>query len=121
MRQTPVRVKTEGDFQNFNRGGGVKGNTQSENRDRQQSMSDCLPKGLSFNPAKTTWEAFYLNFKSFAREKHWSSADCKLMYILEGKAAEYFANLHEREPDLPYYDVIKKMEARFAFRELQET
>ena len=123
VRQPSVRVKTEGDFQNFNRGGGVQGKTHSENRDRQQSRSDWLPKGLSFDPAKTTWEAFYLKFKSFAREKHWSSADCKskLMYILEGKAAEYFASLHEREPDLPYYDVIERMEARFAFRELQET
>ncbi|MCG7879650.1 MAG: zinc finger domain-containing protein, partial [Candidatus Thiodiazotropha endolucinida] len=26
-----------------------------------------------------------------------------------------------REPNLPYYDVISRMEARFAFRELQET
>ena len=43
------------------------------------------------------------------------------MYILEGKAAEYFASLHEREPDLHYYEVIERMEARFAFRELQET
>ena len=29
--QTPVRVKTEGDLQNFNRGGGVQGNTQGDN------------------------------------------------------------------------------------------
>ena len=84
MRQTPVRVKMEGDFQNFNRGGGVQGKIHSENRDRQQSRSNWLPKGLSLDPAKTTWEAFYLNFKSFAREKHWSSTDCKskLMYII---------------------------------------
>ena len=49
--------------------------------------------------------------------------ECKsnLIYVLEGKAAEFYANLHERESDLPYYDGIQRMEARFAFRELQET
>ena len=30
------------------------------------------------------------------------------MYILEGKVAEYFASLHEREPDLPYYGGSKE-------------
>ena len=68
MRQPSVRVKTEGDFQNFNRGGGVQGKTHSENRDRQQSRSDWLPKGLSFYPARIILEAFYLKFKSFARK-----------------------------------------------------
>ena len=34
--------------------------------------------------------------------KKWSSPECKsnLMYVLEGKAAEFFASLHEREPTL---------------------
>ena len=43
------------------------------------------------------------------------------MYVVEGKAAEFFAGLHKREPNLPFYDVVRRMETRFAFRELQET
>lgn len=90
---------------------------------KQQSKADWLPKSLYFDPSKTTWEAFYLKFHSYARDKHWSSQECKskLMYVLEGKAAEFFASLHEREPNLPFFDVVSRMESRFAFRELQET
>ncbi|MCG8044782.1 MAG: zinc finger domain-containing protein, partial [Candidatus Thiodiazotropha endolucinida] len=87
------------------------------------SKADWIPKSLYYDPIKTTWEAFYLKFHNYAREKHWTSEECKskLMYVFEGKASEFFATLHEREPNLPYYDVISRMEARFAFRELQET
>lgn len=90
---------------------------------RPQSKSEWLPKSLYFDPSKTTWEAFYLKFHNYARDKRWTSEDCKsnLMYVLEGKAAEFFASLHEREPNLPFYDVVSRMETRFAFRELQET
>ena len=60
--------------------------TSSRNR------SDQVPKSLCFDPTKTTWEAFYMKFDNYAREHHWSSQECKsnLMYILEGKAAEFF-------------------------------
>ena len=89
----------------------------------KQSSSDWLPKSLTFDPAKTTWEAFYLKFNNYADEKHWSADQCKtkLMYVLEGKASEFYATLHERSPKMEYYDVIAKMKARFAFRELAET
>ena len=40
---------------------------------------------------------------------------------MEGKAAEFFASVHAREPELPFYDIVRKLEAHFAFRELQET
>lgn len=95
----------------------------ASNQTKQQSKADWLPKSLYFDPNKTTWEAFYLKFHSYARDKHWSSQECKskLMYVLEGKAAEFFASLHEREPNLPFFDVVSRMESRFAFRELQET
>ena len=66
---------------------------------------------------------FCMKFDNYGREHHWSSQECKsnLMYILEGKAAEFFASVHAREPELPFYDIVRKLEARFAFRELQET
>ena len=64
-----------------------------------------------------------MKFDNYAREHHWSSQERKfnLMFILEGKAAEFFASVHECEPELPFYDIVRKLEARFAFRELQET
>ncbi|MEW8542881.1 MAG: hypothetical protein AB2693_05050, partial [Candidatus Thiodiazotropha sp.] len=89
----------------------------------RQNYPQQLPKSLYFDPAKTKWEAFYLKFNNYAREKNWSSDECKsnLMYVLEGKAAEFFASLHEREPTLPFFDIIRRLESRFGYRELQET
>ena len=40
------------------------------------------------------------------------------MYVLEKKATIFFASLNEREPNLPYYDLIDWIQTRFAFREL---
>ena len=86
-------------------------------------VNEWLSKSLYFDPSKTKWEAFYFKFDNYAKQKRWSSQECKsnLIYVLEGKAAEFYASLHEKESDLPYYDVIRRMEARFSFRELQET
>ena len=49
--------------------------------------------------------------------------ECKsnFVYVLEGVAAEYFAALNHREPDLPFFDVLSKMRGRFKGRESQET
>ena len=119
---TPANVKSEVDWPGDNAAssGKDKGDFSSSSK---QMKSDWLPKSLYFDPNKTTWEAFYLKFQNFAKEKNWSSVEAKskLMYVLEGRAAEFFASLHEREPDLPFYDVVRRMETRFAFRELQET
>ena len=48
--------------------------------------------------------------------------ECKsnFMYVLEGEAAEYFAAINQREPDLPFFDVLSKMRDRFKGRESQE-
>ena len=42
------------------------------------------------------------------------------MYVLDGKASEYFAALNEREPNLPFYDIFSRMEDRFTAMESQE-
>ena len=49
--------------------------------------------------------------------------ECKsnFKYVLEGEAAEYFTALNQREPDLPFFDVLTKMRDQFKGRELQET
>ena len=49
--------------------------------------------------------------------------ECKsnFKYVLEGEAAEYFAALNQREPDLPFFDVLSKMRDRFKGRDSQET
>ena len=40
---------------------------------------------------------------------------------LDGKASEYYALLVERNQDMAYMDLIRKLEKRFGFRELPET
>ena len=111
---------TPGSLGNTNQVGSSTTTPQSSNK---YTKSDWIPKSLYYDPNKTKWEAFKLKFLSYVTEKHWTSDECKskLLYILEGKAAEFYATLHEREPTLPFFDVLTKMEARFAFKELPET
>ena len=56
-----------------------------------------LPKDLSFDPSKSKWSHFYRQFEQYAKDKHWSSQECKsnLKYVLQGKAADYLAYLDE--------------------------
>ena len=70
-----------------------------------------LPKHLSFDPSKSKWSHFYRKFEQYAKDKHWSSQECKsnLKYVLQGKAADYLAYLNELVPNLPYYDLIMQM------------
>ena len=41
--------------------------------------------------------------------------------VVDGKASEYYALLVERNQDMAYMDLIRKLETRFGFRELPET
>jgi hypothetical protein len=41
--------------------------------------------------------------------------------VVDGKASEYYARLVERNQDMAYMDLIRKLETRFGFRELPET
>jgi hypothetical protein len=52
---------------------------------------------------KSNWKAFYAKFSRY------------------GKANEYYVLLVERNQEMVYMDLIRKLEKRFGFRELPET
>ena len=93
--------------------------TESEKRSvqylRQAAMQNTeqtvLPKSLYYSQS-SSWAEFYRKFLNYARDKQWSSQECKtyMGYVLEGKASEHFQFLTEQDPNLPYYDLLNKME-----------
>ena len=97
----------------------IQGQTESEKRSvqylRQAAMQNTeqtvLPKSLYFSQS-SSWAEFYRKFLNYARDKQWSSQECKtyMDYVLEGKASEHFQFLTEQDPNLPYYDLLSKME-----------
>ena len=97
----------------------MQGQTESEKRSvqylRQAAMQNTeqtvLPKSLHFSQS-SSWAEFYRKFLNYARDKQWSSQECKtyMGYVLEGKASEHFQFLTEQDPNLPYYDLLNKME-----------
>ena len=97
----------------------IQGQTESEKRSvqylRQAAMQNTeqtvLPKSLYFSQS-SSWAEFYRKFLNYARDKQWSSQECKtyMGYVLEGKASEHFQFLTEQDPNLPYYDLLNKME-----------
>ena len=102
-------------IQNFE----IQGQTESEKRSvqylRQAAMQNTkqtvLPKSLYFSQS-SSWAEFYRKFLNYARDKQWSSLECKtyMGYVLEGKAAEHFQFLTEQDPNIPYYDILIRME-----------
>ena len=97
----------------------MQGQTESEKRSvqylRQAAMQNTeqtvLPKSLHFSQS-SSWAEFYRKFLNYARDKQWSSRECKtyMGYVLEGKTSEHFQFLTEQDPNLPYYDLLNKME-----------
>ena len=97
----------------------IQGQTESQKRSAQylkqvalqEAEQVLLPKSLYFSQS-STWAEFYRKFLNYARDKHWSSQECKtnMGYVLEGKAAEYFHYINNQEPCLPYYDLLIRME-----------
>ena len=86
----------------------------------QNANFQSFPKYLSFDPSKSKWSDFYRKFEHYAKEKHWSSQECRsnLKYVLQGKAADYLAYLNELVPNLPYYDLIMQMEQHMESQDL---
>ena len=71
---------------------------------------------------KSNWKAFYAKFSRYAEVSEWTEEECRdqLCWCLDGKASEYYALLVERNQDMAYMDLIRKLEKRFGFRELQK-
>lgn len=97
----------------------TQGQTESQKRSAQylkqlalqEAEQALLPKSLYFSRS-STWAEFYRKFLNYARDKHWSSQECKtnMGYVLDGKAAEYFHFINNQEPCLQYYDLLIRME-----------
>ena len=81
-----------------------------------RGKSVSLPMSLKFD-GKSNWKALYAKFSRYAE------GECRdqLCWCLDGKASEYYALLVERNQDIGYMDLIRKLEKRFGFRELPET
>ena len=94
--------------------------THLSNYTDQNTNFQSLPKNLSFDPSKSKWSEFYRKFEHYAKDKHWSSQECKtnLKYALQGEAADYLAYLNELAPNLLYYDLIMQMEQHMESQDL---
>ena len=89
---------------------------------RGRGKSVSLPMSLKFD-GKSNWKAFYAKFSRYADVSEWTEGECRdqFCWCLDGKASEYYALLVERNQEMVYMDLIRKLEKRFGFRELPET
>ena len=97
----------------------TQGHTESQKRSAQYlkqvalqgTEQELLPKYLYFSQFPT-WAEFYRKFLNYARDMDWSAKECKknMGYVLDGRVAEYFHAINEQEPNLPYYDLVIRLE-----------
>ena len=101
------------------RGYGRREEYEGERGQRGRGKSVSLPMSLKFD-GKSNWKAFYAKFSRYAEVSEWTEGECRdqLCWCLDGKASEYYALLVERNQDMAYMDLIRKLEKRFGFREL---
>ena len=95
---------------------------EGERGQRGRGKSVSLLMSLKFD-GKSNWKAFYAKFSQYAEVSEWTEGECRdqLCWCLDGKASEYYALLVERNQEMVYMDLIRKLEKRFGFRELPET
>ena len=95
---------------------------EGERVQRGRGKNVSLPMSLKFD-GKSNWKAFYAKFSHYAEVSEWTEGECRdqLCWCLDGKASEYYALLVERNQEMGYMDLIRKLEKRFGFRELPET
>ena len=94
------------------------GNSGSHQRPAPKAI---LPRSITFN-GTGNWHAFFAKFTSFADDSNWNAQQRQnqLCWCLEGKASEYYASLVKREPNIQYFDIVFKLERRYAPQELPE-
>ena len=119
QQSTPFNTHFQNEFQQEFTNNTRAPNSLSNYTDQNTNVQS-LPKYLSFDPSKSKWSDFYRKFEHYAKDKHWSSQECKsyLKYVLQGKAADYLAYLNELVPNLPYYDLIMQMEQHMESQDL---
>ena len=108
-----VNRSQDGHGSQFYRGNG--------NRERGHRFFSA-PKSMIYD-GHGSWQAFIAKFNLYAEEYGWdlSHQRNQLCWCLGGSASEYFALLVKREPHLGYMDLVRKLEKRFASRELPES
>ncbi|MES9906418.1 MAG: hypothetical protein ABW168_27520, partial [Sedimenticola sp.] len=81
-----------------------------------------VPKSLMYD-GRGSWRAFYMKFSKYAEAQRWSAKECKdnLCWCLVDKASEFYANMAEKNQHIEYFDVIRKLERRFGYKDLPET
>ena len=81
-----------------------------------------IPKSLLYD-GTSNWQAFNAKFARYAEAQSWTAKTCKdyLCWCLEGKASEFYTLLIERDPNMEYFDIMRKLEKRFGFKDLPET
>lgn len=103
-------------------------NTQISRYSSSQKTTDAqkkmvnIPKAITYD-GRSSWQAFYTKFSKYAEVQHWSAKECKdyLCWCLDGKASEFYALLIERNRELEFFDLVRKLEKRFGYKDLPET
>ena len=74
-----------------------------------------VPRHISYD-GTWSWRSFFVRFTTFAQEQQWTGRQRKnnLCWCLQGKASNYFAMVMEREPNLEYFDSVRRLEKRFS-------
>ena len=80
-----------------------------------------LPKTISFD-GRGSWAAFYAKFQLYTERHNMSDSDKKyqLCLALEAEASKFMALVRESNPDIPYSDLVAKLEKRFALQDEPE-
>lgn len=96
--------------------------TSTRRRSRKHRGKPILPKNLTYD-GRGNFSAFKQKFESYADAYDWTNEDCKscLCWSLLGKASDFYAIITERDPDIPYYTLMTRMEKRFGDKDLDET
>ena len=89
---------------------------------RKRRESCALPRFLEYD-GKSSWLTFRRKFETLADAEDWTRQQRKdrLCWSLQGKAADYYAVITDREDDLTYSQLMKKLEYRFGMKDLAET
>ena len=94
---------------------------EGERGPRGRGKSVSLSMSLKFD-RKSNLKAFYVKFSRYAEVSERTEVECRdqLCWCLDGKASEYYALLVERNHDMAYKDLIRKIEKRLEVIELPE-
>ena len=117
----PFRRNIASEFQEYPQGRTYFRESRGTPRQSERRAAS-IPKFTSYD-GKGEWQAFAMKFVMFAEGQQWSAQERKrnLCWCLEGAASEFFANLLRREPNVPFREIMERLERRFDIRDLPET